>query len=560
MSESSGLGPWAVETPVTQSMTTRDGQRLDADVYRPHGAGPWPVLLMRQPYGRAIASTVCYAHPAWYASHGYVVVVQDVRGRGGSQGEFTPFETEQSDGEETIAWAAALAGSNGAVGLYGFSYQGSNQLLAAASGAAALRAMAPAMLGWDLRADWACENDAPLLAANIEWAVQLAAGNALRAGDMPLHRDLCAAARVTPVHDDVPARPAVLERARRYHHYFDWLDEPASSSYWARTSPHAQAEKWLPQAPPALFVGGWFDTHLRGSVNAHAAFTHAGRHDARLLIGPWPHFPWGRRLGDCDFGNAAIGTVDDLQRRWFDHWLKGATAPAASWNALRLFDLGRHQWLDLDTWPTDTAALCLHSGGRAALDESDGRLLFAPAAGEAFDWLVHDPWRPTPTFGGPWGTPNGPVYRTAIDGRSDVLTYTSDPLREPLTVVGSPIVTLDVQTQAPSFDLHAVLSSVDENGRSLSLTEGYRHFPSHPQGAATLSLRPTCVTFFRGERIRLSIAAACFPAFAVNPGDGTRPSDARAGTHRVITLTIRHGGTSRSALNLPLQDRGRIHD
>jgi putative CocE/NonD family hydrolase len=152
------------------------------------------------------------------------------------------------------------------------------------------------------------------------------------------------------------------------------------------------------------------------------------------------------------------------------------------------------------------------------------------------------------------------VYRTAIDARSDVLTYTSEPLRQSLTVVGSPIIALDVQTQAASFDVHAVLASVDESGRSLGLTEGYRHFPAHPQGAATVPMRPTCVTFSPGERIRLSVAAACFPAFAVNPGDGTRPCDARAGTHRVITLTIRHGGTSHSALTLPIQDGGRTGD
>ncbi|HSM82762.1 MAG TPA: CocE/NonD family hydrolase, partial [Nodosilinea sp.] len=131
---------------------------LVADVYYPVGAGPFPVLLMRQPYGRAIASTVVYAHPRWYASHGYIVVIQDVRGRGSSGGEFDLFRHEAADGLATVQWAAQLPQSSGAVGMYGFSYQGMTQLYAAAQQPPALKALAPAMVGYDLYADWAYEN------------------------------------------------------------------------------------------------------------------------------------------------------------------------------------------------------------------------------------------------------------------------------------------------------------------------------------------------------------------------------------------------------------------
>lgn len=147
-------------TRTAASMHTADGTRLDADVWRPAGAGPWPVLLMRQPYGRSIASTVTYAHPAWYAAHGYLVVIQDVRGRGTSEGVFRLCEDEQADGVETVAWAAALPGSSGRVGMYGFSYQGMTQLFAAAGRPPALKAIAPAMAAWDVRADFATEGGA----------------------------------------------------------------------------------------------------------------------------------------------------------------------------------------------------------------------------------------------------------------------------------------------------------------------------------------------------------------------------------------------------------------
>ncbi|HEY9823493.1 MAG TPA: CocE/NonD family hydrolase, partial [Candidatus Sericytochromatia bacterium] len=120
-----------VKPKETASMLTRDGVRLDADIYRPDSGGEFPVLLMRQPYGRAIASTVVYAHPIWYATQGYIVVIQDVRGRGTSQGEFRLFINETEDGEDTVNWAAALPGSTGQVGMYGFSYQAMTQLYAA---------------------------------------------------------------------------------------------------------------------------------------------------------------------------------------------------------------------------------------------------------------------------------------------------------------------------------------------------------------------------------------------------------------------------------------------
>src|SRR5258708_32639422 len=122
--------PRGVAPTKTLSMRPRDGVRLDADVYQPMGGAPFPVLLMRQPYGRKIASTVVYAHPHWYAQHGYLVAIQDVRGSGTSEGTFKLFENETNDGADALAWAAALEGSNGRVGMRGLCYQGARQRLA----------------------------------------------------------------------------------------------------------------------------------------------------------------------------------------------------------------------------------------------------------------------------------------------------------------------------------------------------------------------------------------------------------------------------------------------
>ncbi|HZV10351.1 MAG TPA: CocE/NonD family hydrolase, partial [Novosphingobium sp.] len=137
-----------------------DGTRLDADVYRPDAPGDYPMLLQRQAYGRRIGCTLCYAHPAWYAAQGYVVVVQDVRGRGSSTGVFHPGLHEAADGAAAVEWAARLPGANGRVGSFGFSYQAYNQLLAATGNCPSLVAMVPAMGPWDAARHWMFENGA----------------------------------------------------------------------------------------------------------------------------------------------------------------------------------------------------------------------------------------------------------------------------------------------------------------------------------------------------------------------------------------------------------------
>ncbi|MGE3303369.1 MAG: CocE/NonD family hydrolase [Hyphomonadaceae bacterium] len=537
-----------VRAPEVQSLVLSDGVRLAADVYRPQGRGEFPVLLMRQPYGRAIASTVCYAHPSWYAAHGYIVVIQDVRGRGGSEGVFALFENEARDGAESVEWAAQLPGAAGAVGMYGFSYQGETQMLAATRASPRLKAIAPAMVGWDLRRFWAYENDAFCLSGNLGWALQLAAEEAKRAEDEASFSALYAAARALPLGGPVAARPALLDRLARYApHYFKWLDD--DRAHWERVSAAGHAPPPHGRAP-ALFVGGWFDTHLAGTVAAFQRYEAEGAR-AHLVVGPWAHFPWGRRMGDVDFGEAAIGDVDRLQLRWFDHWLKGEGAFEEP--AVRLFDMGAKTWRASAAWPTPAQEWRLSSDGRAALDERSGML--APDAVESFpfDAFVHDPWRPAPSVGGAFA--GGPVARDSVDSRTDVATFTTAPLSKPLALAGAAHARLQVRSAAESIDLSCVLSRVDGGGRATYLTDGYRSFARTPSAPAVIPLRPTCATLAPGERLRVAIAGASFPNFPVNPGDGQRPADAALISHRVYAITLRHDGEGCS-LSLPVLAQG----
>jgi putative CocE/NonD family hydrolase len=549
------LTPYAVAPPQLLTLTLPGKAAtapvvLEADVYYPLAEGPFPVLLMRQPYGRAIASTVVYAHPTWYASHGYIVVIQDVRGRGSSGGEFELFRHEADDGHATVQWAASLPQSTGAVGMYGFSYQGMTQLFAAAAQPPALRAIAPAMVGYDLYADWAYENGALPLQIGLGWALQLATETARRRGDATAYQALRQAAQTMPLTDAVPPRPQVLKTYAPDSFFHQWLDRPPTDPYWRDLSPDLSGVDL-----PMLHIGGWYDPYLRGDLRLYRQMVAQASAPQELWIGPWGHLPWGRRVGAIDFGPAADSPIDRQQIRWFDRWLKETTAPPQP--GVQLFVMGPNRWQGWEHWPTAVKQpLYLGSTGLAGLCQADGLLGPDCPASPAEDVLVHDPWRPVPSLGGHCGLPPGPFDRGAIDGRTDVLTYTTAPLPEPLTLVGSPAVELYCRADAPSFDLSAVLSEVRPDGAVINLSQGHCRVdgPGPKDGgsqAIALALQPTACTIAAGHRLRLSVAGAAFPAYAVNSGTGASPGDCPQIDYRVITLHLCHGADCPSSLVLP---------
>jgi putative CocE/NonD family hydrolase len=531
-------------------MWTSDGVRLDADVYRPEVAGEYPVLLMRQPYGRRIASTVVYAHPSWYAANGYVVVIQDVRGRGTSGGNFRLFADDAADGGEAIAWAARLPGSNGRVGMYGFSYQGHTQLLALAAGRLELQALCPGMATFDVRTDWAYEGGAFGFLGNIMWGLQMGAEQARLAGDAEAFEALYAASRALPLHEPRPCRPGVLERNARYSHYLDWVTRPAEDPYWASISVGA-ALAGRPMDVAMLHFGGWYDFMLRGTLRVFREAAGRSKKPQRLVVGPWTHMPWGRRVGAMDFGAEAYGFVDPLQVAWFDRFLKDIDNGVDRAPTVRLFDLVEKRWRDFEAWPSPAPRrLYLASAGLAATGAA-AQLAETPAEG-ATDTFVHDPWRPVPSLGGHNAEAGGCQDRAEIDQRNDVLTYTSAPLAAPLRLAGDVVLSLCVRADQPSFDVSAVLSRLTAEGRVFNLTQGHARFETAAPGRVRIEMRALCATLFEGDALRLSIAAANFPAFAVNPGTGAPPAEARTIDARVITLTVSSGEDSGSFVELPV--------
>ncbi|MGB5961598.1 MAG: CocE/NonD family hydrolase [Coleofasciculaceae cyanobacterium] len=527
-------------------MLTRDGIKLDADIYRPDAEGEFPVLLMRQPYGRAIASTVVYAHPTWYAAQGYIVVIQDVRGRGTSEGEFRLFSNETADGADSINWVASLPGSTGKVGMYGFSYQAMTQLYAATTKPAALKTICPAMMAYDLYADWAYEGGAFCLQTNLGWAIQLSAETARLQGDTAAYQTLYKASRSLPSHPE----PDLMECLRKFApnaFYHQWLEHSKPDSYWEKLSPKGAMQVDLPM----LHIGGWFDTYLRGNIRLYKDIAGRSGYRQQLLIGPWTHLPWCRKVGAVDFGNEAINPIDKLQIRWFDQFLKEIDTGLLDEAPICLFEMGSNFWRKFNTFPNNNhQAYFLSSNGLASIREDDGILITNKPKSCTDDILVHDPWRPVPTLGGHAAIPAGCFERSHLDYRSDVLTYTTKPLAA-LHIAGEIVVEIWCNSDKPSHDLCAVLSEVHPDGKAYNLTQGYLHVETSQNDVALqILLQATCAKITQGNALRLSISAACFPAYALNFGTGK--SEANLIDAEIITLSVSCGGNRASRMLLPV--------
>ena len=525
--------------PETQEMLTRDGIRLDADVYYPAVLeGDYPVLLMRQPYGRAIASTVVYAHPSWYALQGYIVVIQDVRGRGTSGGTFKLFESEIEDGYDSVMWAANLPHSNGNVGMYGFSYQGMTQIYAMMHRPPALKALCPAMLAHDLYEDWAYEGGVFRLQSNLSWALQIAAEGARLGQDHPAFLALSQAAKQLPLSGEIPAYPDVLTTFAPDSFYHDWIGQEIWDEYWFYPQMDLEETENSYGVPPMLHIGGWFDPYFTGTLKLYDRYPNeAPQH---LIIGPWAHLPWGRRAGSIDFGPDAVSDCDRAQVRWFDYWLKGEgiLGPAATW-----FEMGSNRWVSGDrfedlahqSWQLETTGLTSVRDGRLVKQD-------LPLSPTVPDVMVHDPWRPVSSLGGHAASPAGVFDRSHLDDRADVLTYTTEPLSEALLIQGSAQIQLCFKTDSVSVDLHVVLSKVFPDGKVLNICQGVKKvIDTKVDRACRIQLQPTSTQVPMGNRLRVSVSLSNYPAYAMNSGTGKPLHQEPIMDYQIITVYITEG-------------------
>src|SRR3954452_17453009 len=417
----------------------RDGVVLRADVYRPPGEGPHPVVLVRLPYDRTVAeSDVGFAHPSWFARHGYLVVVQDCRGRHGSDGEWYPFRNEAEDGYDTIEWGARLPGANGRVGMYGFSYPGANQLQAAARRPPGLVAICPCFTTPQFYEGWTYDGGALALAFAASWSTFLALDEAKRHGDDAALGRLGAGLNgIADAYWTLPLRELhPLAGGPEGRYFFDWVEHESYDDYWRAL---AVEEDWSRVDLPALHVGGWYDVFVSGTIESFVQLTRRGAAPQRLVVGPWYHMPWSPLGGALPTAGANV--VDDAVLAWLDRFLKGSAA-ATDETPVTAYVLGAG-WRDLDAWPpsaTRAVDWYLHSGGRANSASGDGALSTEPPGDEPADVFVYNPLAPVLSAGGHSCclaalAPMAPVDQGALEAQKTVLVYTSEPLAEPLAPV-----------------------------------------------------------------------------------------------------------------------------
>ena len=548
----------------------RDGLLLHADLYRPAGAGRHPVLVLRNPYDRRVAQSYLYAHPSWYAAKGYAVLVQDVRGRWGSDGRFDPLVNEGRDGADTVAWSAEQPWSNGRVGLYGFSYPAMSQLLASAEQPQGLRAAVPALAPSQLRAGWLYDGGAFALAFALGWAIELGADQARRRSPGLEAELLAVAADPRRWFTSRPLRDLPLFRRNRIcDFYFDWIEHETDGAWWSERQVEGRYDRIR---VPAMHIGGWYDVFVDGTLTNWAGLRAAGHAPQRLIVGPWHHLPALVPAGPIPFGPGSLRDLDADQLAWFDLWLRDHDGGATGRAPVSAYLTGADRWVELDDWPPPAARPVrwwLHSRGRANGAAGDGTLTTESPGNEPPDVFVYDPAQPVPSAGGhsccdPGYAPMGPADQVAVEVLHGVLVYTSAPLAQPMVVAGRVTAELHASSSAVDTDWVVKLCDVDTRGRSVNLQEGivrarFRGSPDVPTPlvpgeveAYRVELGSVFHRFRPGHRIRVQVSSSSFPAWEPNLNTGHPLGVDAVGDRVIATQQVLHTAGAASFVTLPL--------
>ncbi len=557
------------------AMKTRDGVTLRANIYRPVGDQKLPVLLQRTPYDKGGGED--FGRLA--ASRGYVVVIQDVRGRYASEGEWYPFKYESNDGFDTVEWAANLTNSNGKVGMFGGSYVGATQMLAAVSRPPHLAGICPVVTASNYHENWTYQGGAFEQWFNESWTSGLAQdtfNRAIRQGNNAMIGSKVLPLTQYPLFNlALPSDGAGL--TKEFAPYFlDWLAHPEYDNYWKQWSIE---ELYESIQVPALTVAAWYDIFQGGSLRNYAGLkAHAGnetaRREQRLLVTIGGHAGIGRKIGNVDFGSAAEEYDENtLTLAWYDYLLRGQQNEFASDKRVKIFVMGENKWRLEDSWPLDRAKATryyLESAGKANGLSGDGELSAEPSKAKVPDNYVYDPAHPVPTVGGPLCCDSehlaaGPKDQREVEGRADVLVYSTSPLEQDMEVTGPVTLDLYAKSSAVDTDFTAKLVDVSPDGSAQNLTEGilrarYRDSTKESKPIVPgkiyeyrIDLWSTSNVFLKGHKIRLEVSSSNFPRFDRNLNSGRGASISQEIVK--ATNTIYHDGDHPSALVLPVVPR-----
>lgn len=592
----------------------RDGVHLATDIYLPAGQqGPFPVLLERTPYDkrgtnhgdRTLAAPVPLSKPeiaAQFVAAGYAYVLQDCRGRYGSEGTFTKYLSEGEDGEDTLAWILRQPWCNGRVGTLGLSYCAHVQAALACGDPPGLGAMFLDCGGFSNSYQGGVRQGGAYELKQLTWALKQALADAERRGDAALVETLKAqdirqwmAVRWRKGHSPVAAAP-------EYESYIlEQWDAETFSPYWQQRGIYAAGFYDRFSDVPQVHMSGWYDPYSQTAIDNFTGLAPRKRSPVRLVLGPWTH---GQRsvthAGDVDFGPAASldGNLArdfvSLRRDWFDHHLCGKALPDPLPDPVTLFVMGggdgrrnaagrlNHggRWRRAASWPPPeaenvTAYLCADGSivAQKPTSEHDSRTYRA------------DPRNPVPTIGGAITSGEPLMYAGAYDqreradmfgskvpgralaDRDDVLVFRTEPLLQDVELTGNVVAELFVSCAAPDADV--AIKLIDEyppsadypDGFALNLAHGilrlrFRDSFEHPTpmgpGAVypiRLQAFPTSNLFQAGHRIRVDIAGSSFPHFDVNPNRDWADPEAAP---RVAEVTVHCSQEYPSRIVLPL--------
>jgi putative CocE/NonD family hydrolase len=547
------LAPAATEDVTVQRdlpMTAAPGVVLLADRWSPTGVDPTtlPVVLLRSPYGRRQLGFV----GRLMAERGYQVVIQSCRGSFGSGGEWDPFRNEEADGRTALEWLADQPWWSGTVGTFGASYLGLTQWAVATDPPASLRAIALNVTASRFRDIVVFPGGSFTLETGATWLHLLEhqelGWRGIAAAQVRSKRALRPAYTTLPL---ARAEQAVLGREVGY--YQQWLaHDRVGDPWWDPVDFSGDVSR----VPPATLVGGWYDIFLPAQVDDYVALREAGR-EARLTIGPWTH---------SSARSAAAALRDGLE--WFDVHLRGRRRAARRY-PVRLWVVGRDQWVDVASWPPPSVP-------EAWFLQSEGRLSRTPPDPSPPDRYRYDPADPTPGVGGPSlnARSSGPKDQRRRERRGDVVTYTSAPMSVPVTVAGPVHAEVWFRPTADDTDVFLRLCVVSRRGRSTNLSDGILRIApvegGRPgevastgsrewgvaertaDGAVRVRVRmwPVAATFDTGQSIRLQVSAGAHPLFARNLGSG---EPLGSGTRLVaVDHEILHDPEHPSFIELPL--------
>ena len=521
-----------VERGVAAKM--RDGVTLRADIYRPKAEGKFPVLLVRTPYDKT--GNMNFGLRA--AARGYVVISQDVRGRFTSEGEWYPFKNESLDGYDTVEWAAALPYSNGKVGMFGGSYVGATQYLAAIAKPPHLTGICPTVTASNYHDGWTYQGGAFEQWFNESWSSGLALDTIRRRSEKGMNP--LEGSKVLPLVNypllEAPSAAGIAP------YFTDWLAHPSYDSYWKQISIE---DHYADIQVPIYGIGAWYDIFQGGTLRNYVrlkkeAGTEEARKGQRLEVTVGGHAGGGRKIGAVDFGEKLETDEDGKMLEWYGWLLKGEANGIDKEKPVKIFVMGRNEWRDEDDWPlarAKTTRYYLHSPGGANGLNGNGSLSTTAPAEEKADQYVYDPAEAVPTIGGSLccqalPTGNGPQDQRPAEQRPDVLVYTTAAFAKDTEVTGPVSLDLYVSSSAVDTDFTGKLVDVWPDGFAQNLTEGilrlrYRNSQEKPEPAnpgetyhIAVDLWATSNMFLAGHKLRLEVSSSNFPRFDRNLNTG----------------------------------------